>query len=214
MVDVERAEASAIALATLASPLVFSKIAPSRRIRLQDPGPRPGRVEKKSRPTVHPFTRPYTNEACEVDIMEITPVQSEDEWQEARAIREQVFIDEQDCPPEEEWDGHDDTSRHVLGWVDGEPVATARWRTVPHEEEIVAKLERFAVLPAHRDEGHGTALVQSVLADARGAGFETFLVHAQAHLEDWYASLGFRATGRTFDEVGIPHVEMVRRAGA
>lgn len=146
--------------------------------------------------------------------MEITPVQSEDEWQKARAIREQVFIDEQDCPPEEEWDGHDDTSRHVLGWVDGKPVATARWRTVPHEEEIVAKLERFAVLPAHRDKGHGTELVQSVLSDARRAGFDTFLVHAQAHLEDWYADLGFASTGRTFEEVGIPHVEMVRRADA
>lgn len=143
--------------------------------------------------------------------MEITPVQSEDDWQQARSIRERVFIDEQDCPPADEWDGHDETSRHVLGWVEGEPVATARWRAVPHDEEIVAKLERFAVLPAHRDEGYGTQLVQSVLEDARRAGFDTFLVHAQAHLEDWYADLGFEATGRTFEEVGIPHVEMVRR---
>jgi len=143
--------------------------------------------------------------------MEITPVQSDDDWQKARSIRERVFIDEQDCPPEAEWDGHDETSRHVLGWVEDEPVATARWRAVPHDEEIVAKLERFAVLPAHRDEGYGTQLVRSVLEDARRAGFDTFLVHAQAHLEDWYADLGFASTGRTFEEVGIPHVEMVRR---
>jgi predicted GNAT family N-acyltransferase len=146
--------------------------------------------------------------------MEITPVQSDDDWEAARSIRERVFIDEQDCPPEEEWDGYDETSRHVLGWVEGTPVATARWRAVPHDEEIVAKLERFAVLPAHRDAGYGTQLVQSVLEDARRAGFDTFLVHAQAHLEDWYADLGFRSTGRTFEEVGIPHVEMVRRAEA
>jgi len=143
--------------------------------------------------------------------MEITPVQSEDDWQKARSIRERVFIDEQDCPPDKEWDGHDQTSRHVLGWVDEEPIATARWRTVPHGEAIVAKLERFAVLPPHRGEGYGTALVESVLDDARRAGFDTFLVHAQAHLEDWYAALGFESTGRTFEEVGIPHVEMVRR---
>ena len=146
--------------------------------------------------------------------MEITPVQSNDDWEKARAIRERVFIDEQDCPPEEEWDGHDETSRHVLGWGEGEPVATARWRAVPHDEEIVAKLERFAVLPAHREEGYGTQLVQSVLGDARRAGFDTFLVHAQAHLEDWYADLGFESTGRTFEEVGIPHVEMRRRGEA
>jgi predicted GNAT family N-acyltransferase len=145
--------------------------------------------------------------------MNITPVQNEDEWEQARSIREQVFIEEQDCPPGEEWDGHDETSRHVLGLVDGDAVATARWRTVPHDEEIVAKLERFAVLPEYRGQGYGTQLVRSVLQDARRAGFDTFLVHAQSHLEDWYEDLGFVSTGRTFEEVGIPHVEMVKHGG-
>jgi predicted GNAT family N-acyltransferase len=143
--------------------------------------------------------------------LDITPVRRDAEWEKARAIRTQVFVEEQDCPPDAEWDGHDATSRHVLGWVDGEAVATARWRTVPHDEEIVAKLERFAVLPDYRGQGHGTQLVHSVLEDARRAGFDTFLVHAQAHLENWYEELGFESTGRTFEEVGIPHVEMVRR---
>lgn len=142
---------------------------------------------------------------------EITPVRRDEDWEKARAIRTQVFVEEQDCPPDEEWDGHDETSRHMLGWVDGEAVATARWRTVPHEEEIVAKLERFAVLSAHRGQGYGTQLVRAVLDDARQAGFNTFLVHAQAHLQEWYGDLGFESTGRTFEEVGIPHVEMVRR---
>jgi len=145
--------------------------------------------------------------------MTITPVQSEADWQHARAIREKVFIEEQDCPPEEEWDGEDPTSRHVLGRVEGTPVATARWRAASHGKDIVAKLERFAVLPDYRGEGRGTELVRSVLEDARRAGFDTFLVHAQSHLEDWYAGLGFRSTGRTFEEVGIPHVEMVREEG-
>jgi len=143
--------------------------------------------------------------------LHVTPVRSDDDWAKARAIRKQVFIEEQDCPPEEEWDGLDDTSRHVLGWIDGQAVATARWRTVPHGEEIVAKLERFAVLPTHRGQGYGTALVRRVIGDARRAGFDTLLVHAQAHLEDWYEGLGFRSTGRTFEEVDIPHVEMVKQ---
>ena len=143
--------------------------------------------------------------------MDITPVQSDDDWEKARSIRMQVFIEEQDCPPEEEWDGHDETSRHVLGWVDGQAVATARWRTVPHDDEIVAKLERFAVLPDHRGQGDGTQLVRYVIGDARRAGFDTFLVHAQAHLQDWYEDLRFEATGPAFEEAGVPHVEMMRR---
>lgn len=142
--------------------------------------------------------------------MNVIPVRNEDDWQAARTIRTQVFIEEQDCPPDEEWDGHDEQSRHVLGVVDGTPVATARWRAVPHGEDVVAKLERFAVLPDYRGDGRGTALVQTVLDDARRAGFDTFLVHAQAHLEDWYERLGFASTGRTFEEAGLPHVEMVR----
>ncbi|MFP4228040.1 MAG: GNAT family N-acetyltransferase [Salinivenus sp.] len=146
--------------------------------------------------------------------MDIVPVRTDADWQAARRIRKRVFIDEQDCPPDEEWDGHDATSRHVLGRVDGTAVATARWRTVSHNEEIVAKLERFAVLPDARGQGYGSRLVEYVLADARRAGFETFLVHAQAHLEGWYAEHGFESTGRMFEEVGIPHVEMIRRADA
>ncbi|MFO8099508.1 MAG: GNAT family N-acetyltransferase [Salinibacter sp.] len=146
--------------------------------------------------------------------MDIVPIRTDADWQAARAIRERVFIDEQDCPPDEEWDGHDASSRHVLGRVDGTAVATARWRTVPHNEEIVAKLERFAVLPDYRGCGYGSRLVASVLADARRAGFATFLVHAQAHLKGWYAEHGFESTGRTFEEVGIPHVEMIRRDDA
>ncbi|PQJ35466.1 GNAT family N-acetyltransferase [Salinibacter sp. 10B] len=145
--------------------------------------------------------------------LDIIPVQSNEDWQAVRAIRRQVFIDEQDCPPEEEWDGHDETSRHVVGRVDGQPVATARWRSVAHNKQIVAKLERFAVLAEHRGQGYGTQLVKAVLADARRAGFETFLLHAQAHLEEWYASLGFTSTGHRFEEVGIPHVEMMRHEG-
>ena len=146
--------------------------------------------------------------------MDIIPVRNEDDLQAARDIRTQVFVEEQDCDPDEEWDGHDETSRHVLGIVEDTPVATARWRAVPHGENVVAKLERFAVLPAYRGEGCGTQLVEAVLDDARRAGFDTFLLHSQAHLEDWYEQLGFQSTGRRFEEAGMPHVEMIRREGA
>lgn len=168
----------------------------------------------------------------DVAPLHVRPVDTDADWQQARAIRERVFVDEQNCPPEEEWDRHDATSRHVLGVVPapdpaapgsaapssaasdsaasgGETaVGTARWRAVPHDGAVVAKLERFAVLPSHRGRGYGTRLVTAVLADARRAGFRSFLLHAQAHLADWYATFGFRSTGRRFDEVGIPHVEM------
>ncbi len=139
----------------------------------------------------------------------IHPVRNEEEWAHARAIRTRVFIEEQGCPPEEEWDGFDEVSRHFLGWVGLVPVATARWRVVPFSERLVAKLERFAVLPEYRGRGYGRALVRYVMDDARRAGFSMLLIHAQAHLERFYESLGFRSTGHRFVEAGIPHVQMI-----
>jgi predicted GNAT family N-acyltransferase len=141
----------------------------------------------------------------------VRPISSEDEWLQARDIRERVFIVEQHCPPEEEWDAHDDVSRHFLGFLGGRAVATARWRTVPLDNRIVAKLERFAVLDEVRGEGYGRALVAAVIEDARKAGFDTQMIHAQAHLEPFYAGFGFVRVGHPFDEAGIPHVKMIRK---
>jgi predicted GNAT family N-acyltransferase len=122
-----------------------------------------------------------------------------------------VFIEEQDCPPAEEWDEHDAHSRHLIGVKDDTVIATARWREVNHRGAAVAKLERFAVLAPYRGRGHGRTMVQAALSDARRAGFQAFVLHAQAHLEAFYAELGFQSTGRRFVEVGIPHVEMIRK---
>ncbi len=144
---------------------------------------------------------------------QVQPVTDEEEWQAARRIRRRVFVEEQQCPPEEEWDGHDDASRHLIGRLDGEVIAAARWRAVPGPsgEEIAAKLERFAVLPAHRGRGYGRALVTFALRDAQQAGFETLVLHAQAHLEAFYAGFGFARSGAPFMEAGLPHVPMIRR---
>jgi predicted GNAT family N-acyltransferase len=141
--------------------------------------------------------------------LRITRVTTDADWIVARAVRQEVFVEEQDCPPGEEWDAYDATSRHLVGRVDGEGVATARWREVEHGGRRMAKLERFAVRKPHRGAGYGRDMVQATLDDARAAGHTAFILHAQSHLEAFYASFGFIATGRRFTEVGIPHVEMV-----
>ena len=145
-----------------------------------------------------------------ISAFRVAPVLDEEGWQHARRVRTLVFIEEQACPPEEEWDAHDSTSRHLLGWVGDTPVATARWRTVPVAGRLGAKLERFAVLPDYRGHGYGRRLVSETIADARQAGFRRFVLHAQAHLEAFYASFGFEPVGEQFEEAGIPHIAMRR----
>ncbi len=143
-------------------------------------------------------------------MLNVRPVANAIEWSHAKTIRTVVFIEEQACPPEEEWDGYDETSRHLLGWAEDTPAATARWRTVRYHDQPVAKLERFAILPAFRGRGYGRALVSATLADAKQAGFNTFVLNAQAHLEAFYASFGFHPVGDPFMEAGIPHIKMVK----
>ena len=140
----------------------------------------------------------------------IREVVAEPDWQAVRAIREAVFVQEQACPPDEEWDAHDAAERrgrtvhHLLGTLGGEPVACARWRPVGD----VAKLERFAVLVPFRGRGLARAMVGAALAEARAAGWSRFALHAQSHLTGFYAGFGFVPHGDPFDEAGIEHVKM------
>jgi predicted GNAT family N-acyltransferase len=142
--------------------------------------------------------------------LSIRVVTNKSEWQSAKCVRQEVFVEEQSCPPEEEWDAHDAASRHLIGNVNTETVATARWREVEHDGHVMAKLERFAVREPFRGRGYGREMVHAAIADAQAAGHSRFVLHAQAHLEDFYGSFGFTSTGHRFDEVGIPHVEMIR----
>lgn len=147
--------------------------------------------------------------------LRVRPVATAADWEAVQQVRTRVFIEEQACPPEEEWDAYDApeargvTARHLLGVAHGAAVGVARWRPVQFESATAAKLERFAVLPAYRGRGYGRDLIARTLADARAAGFSRFVLHAQAHLQALYASFGFRTVGAPFEEAGIPHVKMV-----
>lgn len=122
----------------------------------------------------------------------------------AYAIRRKVFVEEQNVSPEEEYDEFEDKSRHFLLMADGQPAGTARWRYT----EKGIKLERFAVLPAFRNQGAGSLLVRTVLDEVKDQG-RTVYLHAQVAAMKLYERAGFKATGPLFYEAGIPHYKMV-----
>ncbi len=119
------------------------------------------------------------------------------------AIRRQVFVVEQNCPPELEWE-FEDESTHFLATVDDIPAGTARWR----KTDKGYKLERFAVLPEFRGLGVGQELVKAVLADLPTDSNYVYL-HAQIQAIGLYQKLGFETTGPEFEEAGIRHYKMV-----
>ena len=73
-------------------------------------------------------------------------VRTLDEYHQVSAIRSAVFMAEQDCPYEEEFDGNDLCGTHFLLRRSGRPVGTLRIRWFAE----FAKLERIALLPCER----------------------------------------------------------------
>lgn len=119
------------------------------------------------------------------------------------AIRRQVFVVEQHCPPELEWE-HEEESTHFLAMVDGVPAGAARWR----KTDKGYKLERFAVLKEFRGQGVGQELVKAVLDDLP-ADADYIYLHAQIQAMPLYERSGFEKNGPEFEEAGIRHYKMV-----
>lgn len=121
------------------------------------------------------------------------------------AIRREVFVGEQNCPPELEWE-HEEESNHFLATVDGIPAGASRWR----KTDKGYKLERFAVLKNFRGNGVGQALVGAVLNDLPSDADYIYL-HAQVDAVTLYERFGFEKIGPEFEEAGIRHYKMERK---
>ena len=121
-------------------------------------------------------------------------------------VRWVVFCGEQGVRYDIEHDEFEVTATHVLGEIDGEPVAAGRLRCLPD----YAKLERIAVRAPYRGRGIGAEITRFLMKLARERGYSSYRMNAQAHLEEFYGRLGFRAVGGIFLEAGIEHVTMVR----
>ena len=121
------------------------------------------------------------------------------------AIRREVFVGEQNCAPELEWE-FEDESNHFLATVNGEPAGASRWR----KTDKGYKLERFAVLKKFRGIGVGQELVKAVLNDLP-KGAEHVYLHAQIQAVSLYEKFSFEKIGDEFEEAGIRHYKMVRK---
>ena len=119
-----------------------------------------------------------------------------------QAVRDIVFIQEQQVPAELEWDGLDADCIHVLAFSGEKPVGTARLLLNGH-------IGRMAVLKNWRNQGVGSAMLQRLLDEIRNRGIQYAVLNAQIAAADFYHRFGFQAEGEEFMDAGIPHVRMV-----
>ena len=126
------------------------------------------------------------------------------------AIRAAVYMAEQDCPYEEEFDGNDFCGSHLIGYVGNEPVACLRIRYFGE----FAKIERVAVRPAYRKTRIAFKLVRAGLDHCHRKGFRKVLGHARDELIPLYKMFGCKVmeNGRQFIFSDYCYTEMVHEA--
>ena len=122
------------------------------------------------------------------------------------AIRSIVFMDEQQCSFEEEFDGLDDQAQHIIGEIEGQPIACARIRYL----KDYAKLERIAVLKAHRGKCFGREIILFMIECCKHKKVSLATMNAQVYAQAFYEKLCFKAEGEIFLEAGIEHIKMSR----
>jgi ElaA protein len=127
--------------------------------------------------------------------------------------RQEVFVIEQQCFYSD-MDGYDEAAHHLLGWqtVEGKRSLSAYLRCIaPGIKYAEMSLGRVLTTQAARGSGAGRQLIAEGIrnAEALHPGHR-IRIGAQAHLEKFYGSFGFKAVGEPYDEDGIPHLEMLR----
>lgn len=128
---------------------------------------------------------------------------------ELHAIREAVFVGEQQVPQELERDALDPGCLHVVArTLSGEAIGTGRM--VPPSPDQPARIGRMAVLPGWRGRGVGSAMLLTLLRLARQRGWHEVALHAQAGAIDFYLRHDFIPQGPRFMEAGIEHQAMHR----
>lgn len=125
------------------------------------------------------------------DSVTVDVVRSMDDMARIIAIRGAVYMSEQRCPFEEEFDGNDFSATHMICHKDGEPVGCIRIRYFAD----FAKLERLAV----RSEGRGGGLAGRILDAAidlcRKKGYSVLYAHSQKRLLRVWEQRGFKRMG-------------------
>lgn len=117
-------------------------------------------------------------------------VTTAEELMQVFAVRAAVYMSEQQCPYEEEFDGNDYCGTHILGLVDGRPAGCVRIRWFAD----FAKAERMTVLKPYRGTGMCELMSQRAFDLVSRKGYRRYHVHAQRRLMGHWEKYGMRAT--------------------
>lgn len=122
-------------------------------------------------------------------------------------LRVDVFVVEQNCPYPE-LDNLDQQSIHLLYIENGEVLAYARLVPAGAKYELPS-IGRVIVREDARGRGLAKQLLERSIDYIVGEWQpEAIQLQGQVYLQEFYQSFGFQAISDSYDEDGIPHVDM------
>lgn len=135
---------------------------------------------------------------------------SHDELYAILALRQEVFIVEQNCPFLDA-DGKDQLALHLMIFdKDQQLVAYTRLFDKDVYYEGYTSIGRVVTSPKARGGGLGRVLMEKSIEKVLELfGQAPIKIGAQKYLEKFYQSLGFQPTGNDYIEDGIPHTYMI-----
>lgn len=130
-----------------------------------------------------------------------------DDMATLKAIRFEVFVEEQKVPADEEIDANDPLSIHAIVWSNGKAAACGRLLPDGH-------IGRMAVRKPFRGLGVGGLVLQHLIERARQRRDVDVVLSAQKHAIGFYEKFGFVAEGDEYLDCNIPHRDMRKILGA
>lgn len=129
---------------------------------------------------------------------------------EILALRQEVFVVEQNCPYQD-CDGRDPDAWHLTGRDEnGRLVCYTRLLPEGISYKGYTSIGRVVSSPSVRGTGAGKQLMkESIRKCVQLFGNQPVKIGAQTYLLKFYESFGFRSTGEEYLEDGIPHTKMI-----
>lgn len=137
----------------------------------------------------------------------VTVAHSFEDLMRVAAIRNAVYIGEQECPYGEEYDGNDLAATHLLAYIGDEPVGCLRLRFFAG----FAKFERMAIRKEFRRSRAAIQLARAGFKLCQKKGYSRVVGHVQERLVPFWSRFGFRMKPDTrhFSFSDYDYVEIV-----
>ena len=133
------------------------------------------------------------------------------EYEDALALRREVFIEEQQFSPESEPDENDAIAMHLKIYDENGIFATGR---LFPDGQGKFHIGRICVKQTHRKMGYGELLTRLLVYKAFTLGVETVYIGAQRSAQGFYQKIGFTPCGEEYYEEFCAHIPMCMPAAA